>query len=387
MSDESRPRSEPETSRRRFFRQAAACMTTPLWLNAGAAPDVTAQNARETAAMEGALDRLSGLALLTNHGPMAAEALVALGRAGQVGPWVEGYRRRFTNAFPPSHSAVTRANWRTALGDSRREADWVEFFTRELHEASWTHVVGKWAAELAPGLSAAAAHGLIRTAHAVRSLEAKETNLRLRELAAGLGYWAAYYQLLPALQPSSGVKPGQLRPAEAVKLIPHLPDEKRIHGNIVNGLRSLDRLPEFAQVADLTVAPAEAAPFISELTETFATVYARHAQANNSIALVHAVTGASALRTLLPYLSPAATRSAVRFGWQLGAAIYSVYVAGPAKPLALTIEFKRDDLIDRAVATEDEHAIKFTEACLREYALNPKPIYLAAARDAVERFG
>ena len=38
----------------------------------------------------------------------------------------------------------------------------------------------------APGLSAAAAHGLLRTGHAVRSLAVKETDLRLRELAQGL---------------------------------------------------------------------------------------------------------------------------------------------------------------------------------------------------------
>jgi hypothetical protein len=42
-------------------------------------------------------------------------------------------------------------------------------------------------------------------------------------------------------------------------------------------------------------------------------------------------------------------------------------------------------LIDRALATRDEHAIKFTEACLREHALNPKPVYLQAAWDAVGR--
>ena len=40
-----------------------------------------------------------------------------------------------------------------------------------------------------------------------------------------------------------------------------------------------------------------------------------------------------------------------------------------------------------ALATGDEHAIKFTEACLREHALNPKPVYLAAARAAVGSFG
>ena len=45
---------------------------------------------------------------------------------------------------------------------------------------------------------AAATHGLIRTAHAVRSLAAEETSRERRaELASGLAYWAARYQAVP----------------------------------------------------------------------------------------------------------------------------------------------------------------------------------------------
>jgi hypothetical protein len=44
-----------------------------------------------------------------------------------------------------------------------------------------------------------------------------------------------------------------------------------------------------------------------------------------------------------------------------------------------------DELAAAAAATLDAHAIKFTEACLREYALNPSPVYLVAAADATER--
>ena len=47
----------------------------------------------------------------------------------------------------------------------------------------------------------------------------------------------------------------------------------------------------------------------------------------------------------------------------------------------------RDELIDRAIHAAGPHAIKFTEACLREYDLNPNPIYLQAAHDAAERIG
>jgi hypothetical protein len=42
-------------------------------------------------------------------------------------------------------------------------------------------------------------------------------------------------------------------------------------------------------------------------------------------------------------------------------------------------------LIAEAVDTGDEHAIKFTEACLREHRVAPAPEFLAAARDACPR--
>ncbi|MGH9901408.1 MAG: questin oxidase family protein, partial [Pyrinomonadaceae bacterium] len=98
------------------------------------------------------------------------------------------------------------------------------------------------------------------------------------------------------------------------------------------------------------------------------------------------VTGPSAVRLLLPHLSPEATRSLLRHGWQAAAAFYATF--GHAPPAAGPFEVKelnREDLIDRSLAATDEHAIKFTEACLREYALNPRPAYLLAARHAAER--
>jgi hypothetical protein len=47
----------------------------------------------------------------------------------------------------------------------------------------------------------------------------------------------------------------------------------------------------------------------------------------------------------------------------------------------------REDLVGRAVAAGDEHAIKFTEVCLREHAISPAPVFLAAAADACRRLG
>ena len=46
-----------------------------------------------------------------------------------------------------------------------------------------------------------------------------------------------------------------------------------------------------------------------------------------------------------------------------------------------------EDLITRAIQTGDEHAIKFTEVCLRAHRIDPRPIFLVAARHAVEHLG
>jgi hypothetical protein len=115
-------------------------------------------------------------------------------------------------------------------------------------------------------------------------------------------------------------------------------------------------------------------------------VYLEQAQdSGRVIAFIHAVTGPSAVRLLLPHFPPPARPELLRYAWQAAAAMYAALgrpasVATPQPPSRPV-----EALIDRAVATGDEHAIKFTEACLREHAASPRPIYLAAAWDAVER--
>jgi len=122
----------------------------------------------------------------SNHGPIVAEALFALGRPDAVLPWIEGYKSRFQDR-PQTRHPISPGSWHASLGDSSRSADWVAFFDRELAEAPWPAVLHAWVPHLAPGLMAAATHGLIRTGHAVRSLAASETPQRLHDLAEGLG--------------------------------------------------------------------------------------------------------------------------------------------------------------------------------------------------------
>ena len=320
---------------------------------------------------------------LANHGLMAAEALFALERPDAAIPWVEGYKSRL-GAHPEAQDPITSGEWREALGDSRRVADWMVFFDRELAEASWEDVVGTWVPILAPALMAAATHGLIRTSHAVRSLSHSQTPYRIHELAEGLGYWAANYRLLPGRP--SGRNQG-FDPLTALERV------ERIHGSdfdasgsIDQQIRGLDDSPRFAGAIKLVDTSGDLSAFVSQLTETFAGLYLVNQR--GVVAFVHTVTAPSLLRVLAPYLSDTDARAVARYAWQACAGIYAWYSAAPPPLASDEFPLPRDDrdaLIDRAIAVGGPHTIKFTEACLREYDFNPKPVYLAAAWDATER--
>jgi hypothetical protein len=200
-----------------------------------------------------------------------------------------------------------------------------------------------------------------------------------------LGYWAARYQVLPGSP--SGHHPGH-SPREAIQYV------KRIHGpdfeaagSIVQQIKGLDDQPEFTQVVDLVDTAGDLSWFISELTETCAGIYL--ANPKGLIAFVHTVTAPSALRLLAPYLTAADTQLTARYAWQACAAIYAWYSTMPLPSLSdLTPPTEGPEtLIDRAVVAGGAHTIKFTEVCLREYALHPTSVYLVAARDAADRVG
>jgi hypothetical protein len=338
-----------------------------------------------TGKMEEALDLLARFGPeyhggLANHAPMVADALMALGREEAVLPWVERYSRQL-DAHPTPRNPISLQEWRSALGDFARSADWVIFFQNQLKEETWRNVLARWVPLLSPGLAAAAAHGLLRTAHITRRLTEKETRLRLNELAEGLGYWASRYQTLPQSKNASNVK--KMKASEAIRFVKFLPEKQRADGLITDRLHALGEFAPFADVIDLiddSMAPTE---ILSDLTRTFAQIYLINPR-RYLIAFVHAVTGPSSIRILLPYLPPEGVSQIIRYGWQLAAAIYATNGEKVFDGVS-NQEVSADDLIDRAVAAEDEHAIKFTEACLREHHLKPHPIYLAAARNACDQ--
>jgi hypothetical protein len=385
MDDGSSSR-DPQRLTRRAFTSKAALAAAALALPPPARVGAAAAAPEAWEPLDEALALLEGRGAeygfgLANHGPMAAEALCAMGRGDRAADWVSGYRKRLEDPAPP-REAVTEATWRAAVGEAPRVTDWARFFQAQLEERPWPAVLDLWAARLAPGLVAAAFHGVIRTAHAARALSVRETPRRRRELAAGLSYWAARHQALPRSD-----TPGPQRPvAEALAQVPRLPVEDRRRGLIADGLRALDAFPAFAPVAGLANLGGDPGRVISALCGAMAGVYLAHTPAG-LITLLHGVTGASAVRLLVPHLSPATTAVVLRNTWHAAAALYAVSATSPPgePPAGQDKPLDRDGHVEEALAARDEHAIKMTEACLREDAIAPRAVFGRAARDACRR--
>jgi Questin oxidase-like len=334
--------------------------------------------------LDDALERLRGMGPearhgAPNHGPMAAEALVTLGCFDEVPRWVDGYRGELS-PLPPVRSAVTEDTWHEALGAIQRVGDWQAFFVAQLAEAPWQAVFGQWMSRLIQGLMAAGTHGLIRTAHAVRALSEAATPLRVEELASALAYWAAYYQTLPGVPQLRG----PLDLDRAIEQVPRIDrkqgNEERREGVPRDFVRVLAKYPDFSEAVNRFGTRETVDASLSRLVEAGARLYCANAS-THPLVFIHAITGPAAVRLLLPHMPVGLHESAFAYCWQAIAAWVAAYGSDAPGGPDDSAPRSESEIIGRALGTRDHHAIKLAEACLREYRLNPQPLFLKAALD------
>lgn len=310
---------------------------------------------------------------LANHGPMAADALVRLGRGADVAGWLRGYVRRLEPA-PDTRWPITEPEWAGLLGDASRLADWCALLTQQLQAEPWEAVLARWWPRLLPGAVASATHGLIRTGHAVRALREQRTEPRLAELGQALGYWAARWQPVPP--PAAGR--GTAEVAVALDALP----ARELTGGIRTRLATLRNDPRWpgvlaavAPAADPVAVPAT----LDALVDAAVSRYLQWGQAN-PVMLVHAATAPRAVGLALPSLPQHLWPASYDAAWVVAATVATVYrpvgtaVLGHDGPAAL------DEIVEGAVISRDEHAIKFTEVALESYRRGNRFALPAAAR-------
>ncbi|MFD1833271.1 questin oxidase family protein [Streptomyces desertarenae] len=303
---------------------------------------------------------------LSNHGPMAVEALVRHGRSHRVHHWLDHYRARLDD-MPSPYAPVTAENWREALGDPRRLADWTLHFRRELAEHPWRTVLARWWPRLLPGIAGGATHPVIRVGHAVRTLLADEDGAgrggaapgggspRLAELAHALGYWAARHQPLPRLARSTAPGPA----GEALDAVAPVPDQS---GGIRTRLAQLTSLPDWPDAAALT-GPEDVRGALAEVVRAATHRYGSHAH-GEPVMLVHAATAPNAVLRTLPALPRELWEPSLAAAWSAAAAVTAAYTPRDPLPPARRREADAEEVFERAAAHGDEHAIKFADTAL-----------------------
>jgi hypothetical protein len=328
---------------------------------------------------------------LSNHGPMAAEAMVRHGEADRVHRWLDGYMARLEEF--PRGSGPIGSDWRDALGDPRRIADWTGYFEREVTGQPWRQVLETWWLRLLPGVAAAATHGVIRVGHAVRALrEDGEDADHLTELAHGLAYWAARWQPVPGV-PAAGTPPVPARadagesagPAAvgALAAVPRIADQS---GGIRDRLARLAGLPGWPAAVAAPQIPASAEalqPWLASLVDAAATRYLWFGH-GEGVMLVHSATAPNAILRTLPALDEQLWAPSAAAAWAAAAALTAIYApAGPAEPTAVpdppSGPQAAEETFARAVEHGDEHVIKFADTAADVYARTGCPDVLAAA--------
>ena len=117
-------------------------------------------------------------------------------------------------------------------------------------------------------------------------------------------------------------------PSQAIARVQMIPPEIRRgnFGAFTDALAQLDSFPPFKDTLDAVDPAGDASAFLSDLTATFARVFLANAHDTyTTIAFVHAVTGPSALRPLLPYLRDKTAHAALAYAWQAAAAMYATF--------------------------------------------------------------
>ena len=326
---------------------------------------------------------------LTNHGPMAVEVLIRRGRPEVVPGWVDGYIRRL-DELPRGTAAITDVSWREALGDGRRVGDWSAYFTRQLAEQPWRHVLTTWWRRLLPGIAAGATHGVIRTGHVVRALLAGAENQPvLDELAHALAFWAARSRPIPP----SVAPAGELDPLAALDGIPRIASQQ---GNLATRFGQLTPASGWPASVGM-LRPAQTADEIrarlGDLVAAATLRYLSHGH-GQPVLLVHTATAPNAVLHSLPALPDDLWGPSLTSVWAASAAIFAAYAPpegaepaswpAPGPAAAAAGPGAVAAVLDRAVDHGDEHVIKFTDTAAEVYTRTGQAGALAAALRAGE---
>jgi hypothetical protein len=282
---------------------------------------------------------------LSNHLPMTLLALHSLGaEPARLADWAAGYVSRL-EAAPAARPWPAQVAWPARLGELEAWPAHRAYFAGQLAAHGIDAVLAAALPVLMPGCGAAAFHGPIRVASAVRAGHAGE-------LAAALAYWAVRHLPLGPLRPPARTT-GRLQSDPEV-LLRRLRAGHSNKGLILERMQDAAAEPRLhAEVARLAVA--------GDTLQRLARLSAKAYAGTGNFTALHLVTGCHAMRVLLPFVSD--KPAALRWFWQAWATAVVAAALQRRKPAALR---PWSELVAAALLSRNEHVVKLVDACREE---------------------
>lgn len=270
---------------------------------------------------------------LSNHGPMATEALDHMGASEWIGAFVTAYSPRLEPRTAPTPRG----------GD-------------------WRRLLGEHLPDLVAEAAAEAGHCLLRVAHAVRGLERAEASghtpgVRVDELRTALMRWRATSGL-----PAPETLVGDRSIDEWSVGLGRLATFDPLPGLLTGSLRLAAEQSAFIDLVATLQRSERPADTLDRLALRALEGYLANEDFLARFTLLHGVTVSTMARVLVDHLDEPAQR-------RLEAAVAG-FVAAAAVAFDRRLDTEvpppdvQPDLARRAGATLDDHTIKFADACL-----------------------
>ena len=311
---------------------------------------------------------------MASHLPMALAALDGLGaHEEQMRSFFAHYARRLERVAAPKGGAKPVDDWKRLRGRFDAYETLRASFARLLARDGTDAVLRDAVPALVDGVSGAAFHGPIRVAHALESDHAGE-------LAAGLAYWAARWEPLPAPGAATPRIPGAAAWLDAIDARRSAVDPGwRASAPLISArMQQAAHTPPYLELAGALAVDGVA---VEALLMDLAKSSAAHYAATGNFTVLHMATASRALRVLASWLpaSPGALAPLLH-------AVAAAHLAARAAPLRRETDAAEPGWAEvrrLACASDDDHVIKLVHSAAMQQAESPDAIWLDAARTAV----
>jgi len=307
--------------------------------------------------------------LMSSHLPMALIALSEMGASDtRLEDFYQLYARRLQSKPAPVKD-ITRTNWKDDLGQHQYNTDYALFFENEIDQNGLDTVLETYLPELMPGISGGAFHPMIRLAYA---LDIQSTS----EAAEALASWAIAFQDLPNTAQNNTPQNDIAKMLNALSSDEDVQDIEIIGDNIAEKIKTVAESPAFQfhmNKLDLT------AQDLDDVCDVMVQIFGE----TRGFTVLHAVTSASALRKVLPYLDQDEQELALG---HYGDALLATYVTVDMPELTPCTLDETDkswsEIFNQIVTSNNDHAIKLVYTCHQESQRHPqKDIYKRVASD------